>query len=286
MSDISTWANLAAGNTGSAPDFLSEGVAPSSVNDAFRELQAAIRRYLEDAQWFDHGLTHTRLTSSDFSVAGDYRTLYEVGRRVKMAGSADAYGTVSAVSYSAPDTTVTVAENNVPGTLSSVSVSILTATNSAIPTALTTDLATTGTLTGATVVSNGNFTSSGSTASNRSLLVTNTNSGTTAAAQVALFNNGGQGLRSQATSTGYSGSPLTGGPSGNGGYLFTDAAIPLSFGTNNIERLRLLEGGGVGIPLMTAPSAVAGLAVLYLDTADGDLKVVFPNGTVATLAVN
>jgi hypothetical protein len=133
VSDVSTWANLAAGNTGSVPDFLSENCPPSAVNDAFRELQAAIRRYAESAQWFDWGLTHTRLTSSSFSVSGDYRTLYEVGRRVKLTGSADAYATVSAVSYSAPNTTVTVLENNVPGTLSTVSVSILTPSNGGFP---------------------------------------------------------------------------------------------------------------------------------------------------------
>lgn len=133
MADVSDWANTAAGNTGSAPDYLSEGCAPSAVNDAFRELQAAIRRYVEAAQWFDWGHTPTRLTSADFSVTGDLRSLYEVGRRVKMTGSADAYGTVSAVSYTAPDTTVTVRENNVPGTLSTVSVSILSPTDGAFP---------------------------------------------------------------------------------------------------------------------------------------------------------
>ena len=287
MSDVSTWSNLAAGNTGSAPDFLAEACAPSAVNDAFREMQAAIRRQLEAAQWFNWGLTHTRLTSSDFSIAGDYRTLYEVGRRVKMAGSADAVATVSAVSYSAPNTTVTVAENNVPGTLSTVAVSILSVANSAVPTLLSTDLTTTGTLTGGTVVSNGNFTSNGSTAANRSLLITNTNAGTTAAAQVAVFNNGGQGLRIQATSTGYTGPVLTGGPMGNAGHVFTDAAIPISFGTNNVEQMRLMNGGGLAIPDgITAPATVVGLAILYVDSADGDLKVVFGDGTVKTIVVD
>lgn len=133
MAEISDWSNLAAGNTGSVPDFAPEGMAPSGVNDVIREMQAAIRRFVENAQWFDWGFTHTRLTSSSFSLPGNYTDLYQVGRRVKLSGSADAYATVSAVSYSAPDTTVTVAENNVPATLSTVAVSILSASNGAVP---------------------------------------------------------------------------------------------------------------------------------------------------------
>ena len=36
----------------------------------------------------------------------------------------------------------------------------------------------------------------------------------------------------------------------------------------------------------STPSAVAGFIQIYGDTADGDLKAVFPNGTVRTLATN
>lgn len=37
---------------------------------------------------------------------------------------------------------------------------------------------------------------------------------------------------------------------------------------------------------VTAPSTVSSQVMLYVDTADGDLKVLFPNGTVTTLATN
>jgi hypothetical protein len=43
--------------------------------------------------------------------------------------------------------------------------------------------------------------------------------------------------------------------------------------------LRIVDG-------VTAPSAVSGFAIFYVDTADGDLKVVFGNGTVKTIATN
>lgn len=49
MSDITTWSQTAGSNTGAAPDFLSEGCAPSTVNDAFREMQGSLRRWYDGA---------------------------------------------------------------------------------------------------------------------------------------------------------------------------------------------------------------------------------------------
>lgn len=43
--------------------------------------------------------------------------------------------------------------------------------------------------------------------------------------------------------------------------------------------LRLPDG-------VTAPSAVVGVAILYVDAADGDLKVVFGDGTVKTIVTD
>lgn len=49
----------------------------------------------------------------------------------------------------------------------------------------------------------------------------------------------------------------------------------------------LATAEGVEAPVMSAPASTpAGRALLYVDIADGDLKVRFPNGTVATIASN
>lgn len=42
----------------------------------------------------------------------------------------------------------------------------------------------------------------------------------------------------------------------------------------------LLEDG------ITAPSAVSGRAIIYVDAADGDLKIKFADGFVATIAAD
>jgi hypothetical protein len=37
---------------------------------------------------------------------------------------------------------------------------------------------------------------------------------------------------------------------------------------------------------ITAPSAITGYAALYVDSADGDLKIIFADGTVKTIVVD
>ena len=37
---------------------------------------------------------------------------------------------------------------------------------------------------------------------------------------------------------------------------------------------------------ITAPSNITGQAIIYVDTADGDLKVKFGDGTVTTIATD
>ena len=48
---------------------------------------------------------------------------------------------------------------------------------------------------------------------------------------------------------------------------------------NRMNVLYLTDG-------LTAPSTASGWALLYVDTADGDLKVKFGDGTVAVIAVD
>lgn len=48
MSDIQTWSNTAASNNATPPNGFPEGMAPSTVNDAAREVMAAVSRYRSD----------------------------------------------------------------------------------------------------------------------------------------------------------------------------------------------------------------------------------------------
>lgn len=90
------------------------------------------------AQWVDSGSTPTQASSTTFTVAGDQTSLFHVGRRLKLTDSGGTdYATVTAASYSSPNTTVTVAVDGggaLDAGLSTVQVSLLTAdSTSAIP---------------------------------------------------------------------------------------------------------------------------------------------------------
>lgn len=61
--------------------------------------------------------------------------------------------------------------------------------------------------------------------------------------------------------------------------LFNDGAGMYFEHAPRVPHLRLVDG-------ITAPSTVAGLAQIYVDSADGDLKVKFGDGTVKTIVVD
>lgn len=64
---------------------------------------------------------------------------------------------------------------------------------------------------------------------------------------------------------------------GNGSRLDVRLADDSAFGPVALQHMGIQDG-------MTAPSATVGLAKIYVDTADGDLKVIFGDGVVKVLA--
>ena len=136
MSDIKSWSATAAGNNTASPNGFPEGMAPSGVNDAAREVMAAIRRWYEDAQWINFGDAPTQTSATTFTVSGDLMARYTVGRRLRLTDSSILYGTIASSSYSNPNTTVTVGldSGSLTGALSAVAVGILTPSDTAIPT--------------------------------------------------------------------------------------------------------------------------------------------------------
>lgn len=144
---IEDYSTTAANNNAAPPNGAPEQMAASAVNDVIRQVMASIRTWYEDAQWIDFGHTPTRVDDDTFTVATDLTAIYDVGRKVKMTGSATAYGTIASSSYSAPNTTVNLTASVVPATLSTVSTGILTGSNNALPTTAS-DVEDTFTITG------------------------------------------------------------------------------------------------------------------------------------------
>lgn len=137
MSNLSQWSNSAGGNTSASPDGFPENMNPSGVNDAAREVMAATRRWYEDAQWINLGDTPTRVDGDTLTISGDKRTDYHVGRRVRIYDNSTLYGSISNVTYSAPNTSMDLTFDS--GSLVSttqIALGILSNTNHSIPSSL------------------------------------------------------------------------------------------------------------------------------------------------------
>lgn len=102
---------------------FAEGQAPSSVNDGVRDLEAALRGFYEDIEWRDLGHTPTRTGNTTFTIAADVTATYITGRRIRCTDASTIYGTIVTSAYSAPNTTVTIAEatGNLSASLTNVS---------------------------------------------------------------------------------------------------------------------------------------------------------------------
>ena len=144
-----TAANNTATSTGSVS--VAEGMLPSNINNAFRDLMADIRQFYNSSEWIEYGdgagtYTPAYASSTSFTIAGvNVTSAYHVGRRVKVVASTPGtiYGSITATSFST-NTTVTVAWDS--GSLSdeaitSVHIGAISASNSSLPetTAITGD---------------------------------------------------------------------------------------------------------------------------------------------------
>lgn len=86
----------------------------TDLDDQFRNIKSIVRKESLNKSWERwRGLygTLTQLSATQFKVsgAGDQTGIFVVGRRIKAVDSSTLYGRITASSYSAPDTTVTVA---------------------------------------------------------------------------------------------------------------------------------------------------------------------------------
>ena len=86
-------------------------------------------------EWNSPGDTPTYIGATQFSVTGDKRTTYQVGRRVKITETAGTvYGVISVVAYTSLTTvTVVLDSGTVDSGISNVDVGLLTVTNPSMP---------------------------------------------------------------------------------------------------------------------------------------------------------
>jgi len=131
--------------TGTTAVSVAEGMLPSNINNAFRDVMADIRQWYNDAQWIEYGdgagtYTATRTSGTAFTIDGvDVTAIYHAKRRIKLIDSAATlYGTIASTSFST-NTTVNVTWDSgtiTAGAITSVYLGVLTNTNDSIPTGI------------------------------------------------------------------------------------------------------------------------------------------------------
>lgn len=137
MSKLGSWSVSADTNTAASPDGFPEGMAPSGVNDAAREMMARIKEYANTAEWFDHAFTPTYVSANAFTVAGNQTGILQVGRALKLndaSGTAQPiYRYINSVSFTVVTTIQLASGTAITSSLTSFSVAALSPTNRSQP---------------------------------------------------------------------------------------------------------------------------------------------------------
>lgn len=104
---IKLWSTTPGSNSSAPPLGWPEGMAPSTVNNTARQDRASVKEWYEDAEWIDYGHTIVGAAGQIYTISTDVTALYAVGRAIRQNGTT--VGLITASSYSAPNTSVTVA---------------------------------------------------------------------------------------------------------------------------------------------------------------------------------
>ena len=114
---IGKYDTTAANNTTTSSNSVSvaEGMVPSNINNALRDIMADIRQQFNSAEWIEYGdgagtYTPAYASATSFTIAGvNVTSAYHAGRRVKVVASTPGtiYGSITSSSFSS-NTTVNV----------------------------------------------------------------------------------------------------------------------------------------------------------------------------------
>ncbi len=246
---IRNYSTTAASNNLAPPNGWPEGMAPSGVNNAARQMMADIRETVEALPFFDYGNTPTRIDADTFTVSGDLTSRYAAGYAVKLVGATTETAIISSSTYSAPDTTVNVL-GTVPNSLTNVAVTLDGSTSYSKSVTVGVRAST-----GYEDVDQYPITIFKNQNSRAEIILLNTNTGSSSRGGIVVGVQGEGAVALRGFSNAYAGFP--GGPSGGQGVLHTGGVFPLIFGTNDITRM-FMAGDGSSIthytPLMLTES--------------------------------
>ena len=141
--NIKDYSTTQANNTSLNSISTAEGMLPSNLNNAIRELMKNTRDWFNDSQWVEYGdgdasYTAAYASATSFTIAGvNVTSVYHAGRRIKLTATTPGtiYGTIASSSFST-NTTVNVTWDSgslANETIDNVYIGALSKTNSSIP---------------------------------------------------------------------------------------------------------------------------------------------------------
>ncbi len=135
MTNIRSWSTTAGSNNSASPNGAPEGMAPSGVNDTIRQGMASTKTFADELPFYDSGDTPSRASAATFKIATDVTARYEKNRRIKCLDATTLYGLITASTYSAPDTLITVGldSGSLTSSLTAVALSVIPSSNLALP---------------------------------------------------------------------------------------------------------------------------------------------------------
>jgi hypothetical protein len=116
-----------ANNSAPPPDGFPEGMLPSAVNNAAREMMARLAEWYQDAQWlnFNHASICTAASGTSFTITGNVTDKYRVNRKVRFNESNSQIASVSSASFGGVSTVVTIAGYSLGGIPTAIEVGII-----------------------------------------------------------------------------------------------------------------------------------------------------------------
>ena len=122
---------------------VAEGMLPSNINNALRDIMADIRQWYNTAEWIEYGdgagtYTPAYASSTSFTIAGvNVTSVYHAGRRVKLVASTPGtiYGSITSSTFST-NTTVNISWDSgslANESITSVHIGAISASNTSMP---------------------------------------------------------------------------------------------------------------------------------------------------------
>lgn len=125
---LKSYSTTPGSNNAAPPNGFPEGMLPSTVNDAAREMMARLAEWYQDAEWILRNDTITGFTGSTIIITGDVTAKYTANRAIRLDENASRVGIITGAVFAAGSTTVTITGYTILALPTSIELGIIDST--------------------------------------------------------------------------------------------------------------------------------------------------------------